>query len=147
MPIKHIATVLCDYLVADDKGHYTAINSFQNILHIGPFPSVKSPFCVIVEFQGDGEPFRITLEGPPGVVELSTGEAGRPTDLGPNQQWATVNAIQVKPGVFPEPGVYAIVLYSGDEEVHRREFGVLAGPAVAPGSTLADDEAGPEDGG
>jgi len=126
MALKHLATLLADYVAPDASGRHTLVRLYQNVAHVGPFPCEKLPFCVLVELQGEGESFRIVLEGPPGSYEVAKGVAEKPKDLPEYQQWATGFVMELTPGVFPEPGVYAIVVYSGDEELHRREFGVRA---------------------
>lgn len=127
MPIRHLATVFSDYLTTEDGGRATLIRTFQNI-ETRRFPAVKFPFCFLVEFESDGEAFRITLEGPPGSRVLGEGDP-KPPHLLEFQQWCVSFAGELQPGVFPEPGVYSIVLWSGTEAVHRRSFGVFSAPA------------------
>lgn len=128
MPLKHLSTLFCDYLAIGGDGRHTLVGLYQNIGHVGEFPAVKLPFCLLVELQGEDEPYRITLAGPPGEQLLAEGIASRPEALCPYQQWATTFVMQLIPGIFPVPGLYSIVVYTGDTELHRRDFGVFQIP-------------------
>ncbi len=130
MALKHLATVLSDFMAPDsapNSARHTLVRLFVNVGHRGPFPAVKMPFCVMVEMQGDNDPFRVTLRGPDGVgeKELATGVADKTPNLRPYQQCTTSFIAELQPLIIPAPGVYSIVLYSGDTEVHRRDFGVF----------------------
>ncbi len=131
MALQHLGTFLCDYLVTGQDARHTLINTFHNIGHQGAFPAVKLPFCFVVELQGEGEPFRVVLEGPPGDKLLLEGVAGVPDPDKRDhafQQWTTTLTAELVPGVFPVPGVYSITVYSGETEIHRRRFGVFPAP-------------------
>jgi hypothetical protein len=137
MAITHLATTFSDYLVVQDDGRNTLIRTYQNI-RTTEMPAVKIPFCVVVEMTSDRpEPMRVTLEGPPGERLIHEGMVEAPQGLVEYQQWSSTLTFEIQPGIFPEPGVYSIVVSGNDGEVHRRNFGVLLLPAPA---ELQDDE-------
>ena len=126
MVINHLYTILCDYLVQSHDGKVSANGIFHNI-EVKEFPAGKDPMGIVVAFCGDpGESFAVLLERPDGSSdELSRGVVEPPAGLGEHQQWALTLTGVATPAVFPAPGVYRVVLKSGDEVIHSYPFGVF----------------------
>ena len=138
MAINHLYTILCDYLVQSTDGKVSANGIFHNV-EVRKFPAGKDPMGIVVGFSGDrGEAFVVLLERPDGSSdELHTGVVQPPSELGEHQQWALTVVGVASPAVFPEPGIYRIVLRSGDQVVHSYPFGVFQ---------RSEDEEGGDDG-
>jgi len=126
MAIRHLYTVLCDYLITHADGRTSAAGIFHNV-EVRDFPAGKDPMGVVVAFAGDGgEPYEVALEGPGGFRQgMAEGTLEHPAELREHQQWAVVLAVTASPAIFPSPGVYRIVVRSGGVEIHAHPFGVL----------------------
>jgi hypothetical protein len=128
MAIRHMYTVLCDYLVLGQDSKPTAVAIFQNVA-VRQFPAAKDPLGILVSLRGDpGDPFEVVLVGPTGdtLGEVAKGTIQQPSDLREHQQWA-MNVVGVaSPAVFAKPGVYSVQVTSDGEHVHSYPFGVFA---------------------
>ncbi len=135
MALTHHSTKLCDYLIQATDGKFTIAGCFTN-LFCSEVPHAR-PVGIVVEFGGAvGEPFKISIEGPPGSLVnfvLAEGEIQIPTLRHPLEQWT--GAISGMIGLrFPLEGVYRVTLRSGDSLVHEYPFAVIVfNPDEAPG--------------
>jgi len=139
MAIRHLYTVVCDYVVVGQDGRATAVGILHNI-EFAQFPATKSLLGLVVGLVGDdGDEFRVALEGPDerSIAEVSKGTIAAPRDLRENQQWGFTVAGAVTPVVFAAPGIYAVTVWEGARMVHRYPFGVLSGE---PSQEVGDDE-------
>ena len=128
MPIHHRSTILCEKVIQDTRGEFSFIGAFTNIVSNHGFPAVKSPMVVSVELQGaPGDKFSVTLEGP-SSVELARGVVEPSGRADHASQQRPIRAVCVlEPVVFESEGVYAVVLWSNGNAVHRYQFGVYSG--------------------
>jgi hypothetical protein len=110
---------------------------YNNIL-APSFPSGKSPFCFVVELRGDPkDSYRIELQGPVGTkIFIPDSIMGAPDLPIEHQQWVRTIVIQTDQ-IFPQPGVYSVVLMSGEKEINRRNLGVVQ---VVPNETEQEPE-------
>jgi len=136
MAILHHSTKLCDYLIQATDGKFTIAGCFTN-LYCAEFPHAR-PVGVMVEFAGEvGDPFRISMEGPPGAggdFVLAEGAIEKPALRHPLEQWTgTITGMLVMR--FPIEGVYRIILRNGEKVVHEYPFSVVV---------FQPDEAPPE---
>ncbi|MBI3912043.1 MAG: hypothetical protein HY320_14070 [Armatimonadetes bacterium] len=130
MSFTHLSTQLCDKLLHDRQGRISLVGTFLNV-KAQRFPTAND-MGVVVVFRGDaGDPYCITVERPSmPPITIVQGTVEPPAELEHEYQlWAVAAAFEVN-AVFPEPGIYSIVLRSGDEVVHAHQFGVF--PAAAP---------------
>lgn len=127
MAIRHLYTILCDYLVVGQDGRPTAAGIFHNI-EFDQLPGARSFLGIVVGLMGeDGDVFRVTLDDPDGecMAELATSAVEKPTDLREHQQWAYTATGLAAPAVFPKAGVYSVCIWEGREKIHAYPFGVL----------------------
>ena len=145
MAIEHLSTLLCQKVITDEAtGELTVIGMFSNIRATRGFPAVKTSMAIVMGFSGEpGDAYRITFEGPGGpTFEAGEGVIGGVPKLEHEfQLWAVQMIVQAEPAVFKSPGIYSVVLWSGDTEVHRYEFGVFP----AEGETHPASQAVPEE--
>jgi hypothetical protein len=126
MALRHLSTVLCDYVIVSNEGKASAIGLFQNIRVTG-FPGAVPMVGIIVTFAGErGDPYEVRLEGP-GMEDMvvSQGVCEPPPGLDEHQQWGVMVYGKAAPMVFNEPGVYRVVLRCEAEVVHSYPFGVF----------------------
>ena len=102
----------------------TLAGCFTNI-SASTYP-VKKSFGIVVEFSVDvGDPFGVTVEGAKGVlgpsIEGTLQEQSTPHEF---EQWNAVVSGMLSLNI-PEPGIYHVVLRSGDSVVHRLPFGAV----------------------
>jgi hypothetical protein len=134
MAIRHIATLLCDYLIRSDDGRYTLVGLFKNI-EARPgakLPIIKSPMGIYVEFLAEGgESVEVILKGPGKFShQLFQSHLAVPeTTLLRYQQRSASIGITAQPAAFEREGVYSIVLKSGNKTIHTHRFGVIIKPA------------------
>lgn len=123
MAITHISTILCDYLIRADNGRNTYAGVFKNIA--GKMPLRKGPFGVGIEFKGNpGDPFKVTIEGNGINVLLTEGVIDPEPIVSEFHQLSLTISGEI--GLqFETPGVFEVILYSGDEIVHRTAYGVV----------------------
>jgi hypothetical protein len=126
MAIRHLYTVLCEYVTVGRDGRPTAAGIFHNV-EVGSFPATRR-LGLLIGFGGDeGDPFRITLDGPDGqtIEELGKDAIDAPQALREHEQWTFHAAGVADAATFGAPGVYGISLWDGDQRVHTYPFGVL----------------------
>jgi hypothetical protein len=63
-------------------------------------------------------------------MTLGEGMAGPPEDgeISEFLQYSTTAVVHIPELALPEPGIYAIAVYSNGVFIHRREFGVIHKP-------------------
>ncbi|MGV3723307.1 MAG: DUF6941 family protein [Actinomycetota bacterium] len=126
MAFRHIASVVCDYLIRADNGRFTLAGIFKNI-EASQFPAIKDPMGIYVEFSAEpGDAYEILLQGPKGFsVSVRQETVGSAPPLVPYQQWSCVTVATARPAIFPDPGIYYIVLKGNGRTIHRHAFGVI----------------------
>jgi hypothetical protein len=131
MAFRHIATVVCDYLIRDERQRFSLVGIFKNI-EARQFPAVKDPLGIYVEFSADpGDTYEVLLEGPKGFsISVAQETVGGPPSLVPHQQWSCVTTAIARPAIFPRPGVYYIVLKGNGRTINRHSFGVFLVPSA-----------------
>ena len=130
MAIRHLYTMLCEYVTVGRDGRPTAAGIVANI-EVAEFPAARDRLGLLVGFTGDnGDRFRITLDGPDGrpIKELAQGTIDSPEALRRDEQWTTYAAGVAEPAGFDAPGLYGITLWDGEQRVHTYPFGVLQRP-------------------
>lgn len=139
MAIRPLAILFCDDIATTDNGQMVLFKTFNNLRHMGPFPAVKPSFCILVEFTGATEQFRVMMEGP-GIRNLLAVDSVPPVEAREHefQRHATTFVAKMSPIAFQQPGVYSVVVYEGEAEVARREFGLYA----LDGPETVEDEQG-----
>ena len=130
MAIEHLYTILCEYLIQASDGKMSAAGIFHNI-QTREFPATKDPMGLIVAFSGEeGDAFEVLLEGP-GMPSGSIMGGVVPAFTGSNELEYRVQTVaaEARPAAFREPGIYRVVLRSGDQLIHEYPFGVFGVPA------------------
>ena len=130
MAIRHLYTVLSDWLVMDAGGRATPVGIFHNI-DVREVPAVKSPLGIVVALTADeGERFGLSIIGPDGQVVAALGEhvATTPPSLREHQQWAFTAAALLPALPLEAAGVYRFVVESEGDRIHEYPFGVLLKP-------------------
>ena len=126
MALTHHSTKIADYLIQAVDGKFTLAGIFTN-LFCADVPLIR-PVGVLVEFSGQpGDPFHVTLEGPPNSEQplvLADGALEQPALRHPLEQWTAMVGGMIG-ARFPKEGIYRIILRSGDTIVHEYAFAVL----------------------
>lgn len=125
MAIRHHSTKLCDYLIQATDGKFTLAGTFLNV-QAPSFPFGR-PIGVQVELAGEtGDAFKVILEGPD-AGDVSVVLAEGMLQVPPTrefEQWTATVVGQM--GInFAAPGVYHVILKSGERIVHDYPFGVF----------------------
>lgn len=129
MAIYHIATMLCDNLYRTDTGKFIIAGMFKNIS--APQLPISKPKCgFFVEFIGEpGDEYRVSIEGNGLDFLLAEGKIEEPIPAKGYQQGTIMVGGEANLS-FAEPGVFKIVLRSGDEIIHSTSYGVVLTPEV-----------------
>ncbi|MBM3474902.1 MAG: hypothetical protein FJX75_16695 [Armatimonadetes bacterium] len=127
MALRHLYTVLCEYVTMGRDDRPTAAGIFHNI-EVESFPATRRLGLLVALGGDDGDTYRVTLDGPDGepigdlVAHATIGARGGHRE---HQQWVWTAAGVVRAAEFRTPGVYGISVWDDGGRVNTYRFGVL----------------------
>jgi hypothetical protein len=127
MAVRHLYTLLCDYVLQDAAGKNSYMGVFQSILLDEVPGSIPQFFLVVAASVDRDEGFIVKVANQDRTWEqhLATGIArGDPGSLSPETDLIAVFAARLVDLIFPELGRYQILVLDGDEVVHSFPFAV-----------------------